>query len=289
MSVGEALRRPELRDGALWGAAAAAPVALAALAATIGGHRPRRWPVAGLVVVAGSTAAFARQGEALAVPLLAGVILLGLAGLVPLHWRVPALAPGALLLASEIPSSLPTWAGGLVAAGCVVAGAFGPLVDSRHHPGVGPALLAGAALGAWACVPDVEQAGVVAGAAGAIALVALVVPMSLGASGTAAASGLLLWAAASGAIGRPASLIGAAASLGLLVVGVVGLPRAPTLRAGAAIVAGQAALIAVTSRVAGLRPSGTMAAGIASGALLLASVTAALLVSRTRGQPTARS
>lgn len=276
MSVAEALRRPELRDGLLWGVAAGAPVVVAGAAAALGGRRPRGWPVAGAVVVVASAAALAGLGRTPEPGLLAGVILLGLAGLLPLPWRIPGLVPGAVVVASQIPPFLPAWARPLVAVGCVVAGACAPLVDSRHRPGVGPALLAGAAIGAWACVPDVEQAGVVAGAAAAVAVLALVLPMRLGPGG-AAAAGLLLWAAASGAVARPASLIGAAASLGLLVVGVAALPRSPTLRAGAAIVAGQAVLLAVTSRIAGLQSSALLASEIAAGALLITASGAALL------------
>lgn len=281
MSVGEALGRPELRDGLLWGAAAGGGVLAAATAALVARRRPQGWPIAGLVMVAAPTAALDRRGDRPGLWLLIGVVLLGLAGLLPLPWRVPALVPGALAVAAAIPTALPAWAVALVAVAAVVAGTAGPVVDRRHRPGVGPALLAGTAIGAWACVPDVEQVGVVAGAAVAVAVLALLVPLRLGAAGAAAAAGLVLWAAAAGAPGRPAALVGATAGLGVLVIGVVALPHRPTMRAGLTAAAGQALLLTVTSRIAGLRPTPLPALGIAAGALLIA-LAAAVLLARVR-------
>lgn len=288
MSIGEALRRPELRQGFAWGAAIGVPVVVGGVVARMTRWRALGWPLAGVVVVAASGVGLLRSDAESGLPLAlpAGLLLLGLGGIGPLPWRVAALATGATALASATPEELPAWAVVVVFLAAASAGATAPLVDGRHRPGVGPALLAGTALGSWACVPDVEQAGVVAGAAVATAALSLLVPLRLGRAGAPAATGLVLWAAAGGAVGRPVALVGATAGLGLLVAGVVCLPDYPTVRVGVLTVVGQAVLVAMTSRVAGLQSSLAPAMLIAAGTVLcvVAGVSALGLPGRSRGE-----
>jgi hypothetical protein len=157
----------------------------------------------------------------------------------------------------------------------------------------GPALLALSALGAYYAVPDTEQVAAVAGAA--VALGALGWPVRvgrLGASGAAAAVALVVWAAATGAVGRPPSFIGAAACLGLLVGIPLGAALARHSERGAAWAARPvAALLVVHAGVVVLASRWAGASRDVGPALAAATVTVVAAVAggaAVRARPTRR-
>jgi hypothetical protein len=84
-----------------------------------------------------------------------------------------------------------------------------------------------AAAGIYAAVPDTEHVLVVVGILVPFAALAWPWPVArLGAGGAAGTVALIVWAAAYGARGRPPSVLGAIACLGLLLALAVG-PRIP--------------------------------------------------------------
>jgi hypothetical protein len=160
--------------------------------------------------------------------------------------------------------------------------------------------LAVTAAGIWATVPDVEAALVLLGAALPMALLGWPLflarraptrpPPAFGVAGSLAVAGVLVWAVASGGTGRPGSLVGGLACLGLLAVEPVArgldprrrspldaLERRPGL-AWAALAA-QLALVAVAARVVGRPERATTALGLAVVELGLA-VAAGVAVAR---------
>jgi hypothetical protein len=110
----------------------------------------------------------------------------------------------------------------------VAAGAVGlALADFdrrwRRH-GLVPPLLAVAAAGAWAAVPDVETALVVLGVTVPMTLLGWPSPLvrsgqppSLGVAGALGVAALFAWMVAAGAAGRPGAAVGGLACLGVLV------------------------------------------------------------------------
>ena len=273
------MSRPELRQGALEGAAAVGLIVSVASAWRIAGRSIVSWPVGGVLGVVAALLALHR-GVGVPWMVVAGLGLLVLGGLAPMPWRLLALTPGALALAAQVPATLPVWARPLTAGAVLAVAAAGPELDTDHRPGVGPTLMAGAALGAWACVPDVEWAAAVAAAFAVVAAGSFWPPLRLGQALVGPGAGLVLWAAAEGARGRPAALVGAVAGLGLFVV--VPLRRSLTGSSrrshgwGRAVVilAGQMAYVALTSRVAGLQTDPWAAAGLATAFLVAAAVLA---------------
>jgi hypothetical protein len=133
------------------------------------------------------------------------------------------------------PPALP-WPAMAVAA--ALAGAL--LADfDRRWPGLAPPLLAVSAAGVYACVPDVEAALVVLGVALPMTLLGwpwppgrprrpggagdagsatAARPPSLSLPGALAVAGLLVWTVATGGAGRPGSVVGGLACLGLPAV-----------------------------------------------------------------------
>jgi hypothetical protein len=93
----------------------------------------------------------------------------------------------------------------------------------RERRSLAPLLFVITIVGVYATVPDTEQIIALCGAS--LALIAYTVPTpigSLGPEGVGAGMGLLMWAAAFDARGRPAALIGAVGCLGLLVAEPIG-------------------------------------------------------------------
>jgi len=167
----------------------------------------------------------------------------------------------------------------LAVASMVVAG--GPLVGEAGErwpgaglPFVGIAISTG---GIWACVPDTEAARAALGAALAGAFIAF--PMGrlrVGRAGGVLVCASLAWVVGVGAHGRPASAMGAAACLGLLVAAPLGVIIARAWGASArslsipAAVIGHLAVVGVASRWAGLLHSSRRAAVIAAADLVIA-------------------
>jgi hypothetical protein len=148
----------------------------------------------------------------------------------------------------------------------------------RWEPGIYAVVSIG---GVWATVPDTEMPLLVAGAAVPGLALSVLWPEDTAASG-ATLVGMLLWAAAEGARGRPAAFVAAVGCLGLLLVAPLAdwartrvgshitllAPRATAaLRLGAHL-----AVVAVCARVAGPFSSRTETATVTALALAGATV-----------------
>ncbi|MBI2709663.1 MAG: M1 family metallopeptidase, partial [Actinobacteria bacterium] len=211
-----------------------------------------------------------------------------------------ALSAGALVgFGSAVPG--PRWAPVALAAAAGLGGPAAVYTDRRWRAdATGPTLLAIAAVGALVAVPDTEQVAVVAGAAVATAALGWPVRrMSLG-PGAAAAVAVLAWATVVGGRGRPASILGAMAALGLLAAGPAAHaltrrwahpPRteSPDRPRAAAAVVGQLAVAGVAARVAGLSSDVATAATIASACLVGALGLGVVLAVRRPSRPPVRS
>jgi hypothetical protein len=258
-------------------------------------------PIAGVLL---ATATLLALTVTRSVPLTiwGGIVLLGAAGLLASlapspGWRVILTAiaaiPGALFLGyiSELPGR--DWAPWLVVLGIVAAGPLVADFDVHHRQRAwGPPLLAISILGLLVTVPDTEEALVLAGVALPLAVLGSPVRLaSLGRAGALMAVGIFLLVTTLGGVGRESSMVGAAASLGLLVAEPLArLLRGPVSRLdrlyalgrswrGAMVVGGvQLALVLVTSRVAGLQDDLALAIFIAAFALVTATALSAIPV-----------
>jgi hypothetical protein len=116
---------------------------------------------------------------------------------------------------------------GSIAAG----GALAASTDTRwRRDAAAPVLAAVSAAGIYAAVPDTEHALAIAGVLVPFALLSWPVPLvRLGAGGAAGTVALVLWAAAYGSRGRPASFLGTIACLGLLAALAIGPRLAPSV------------------------------------------------------------
>jgi hypothetical protein len=166
-----------------------------------------------------------------------------------------AVVPGAWVVAAHGAIPGEPWVRVLVFATIVAGSALVADLDRRTaRLGVGPVLLAVSVGGVYATVPDTEQALVLLGVAGPVALLGWPLRRAgLGRAGSAAAVSVLAWTAAVGGVGRPSSIVGAVACLGLFVVGP--LIRRPDRFRAPTMVAAHAVLVLISARVAGLRPT----------------------------------
>ena len=182
-----------------------------------------------------------------------------------------------------------TWIRVLVVAAAWLGSLLAAEYERRWGPeSLGPALLALAAVGAYFCVPDTEEAAVLLAAALVVALIGWPLRiMALGRSGAAASVAVFAWIVAVGGAARPASIIGAMTCVALLVAAPVGrrvlgsrrslVVPSRTLRAVAILVA-QGTLMVFASRVIGLRVDASLAAILATATMAVAVVTGALLM-----------
>ena len=184
------------RDGrALSGGIALTVAALLAIS------RERAVPVEVLVAVAGIGAAGAGLGSR---PrwLLRGALA----------------APFATLLAVD--SSPTAWTRVAVGLAATLVALSAADLDRRLGWGMlTPVLYAMSVAGVFVAVPDTEEAAALLGAALPLAVLAWRVPWArLGSAGAASATALLIWTTAVGGRGRPPSIVGGLACLGLLAV-----------------------------------------------------------------------
>lgn len=224
------LEAPELHAGLVAGVVVlvVGALLLSELAAR-GAPRPGIFGPALVVATVGALAGSGRLDGAGPVPtrVVVALVLLWIAGEIGAR---TSLAIGAVLavaggLALVAPADEPsTWVTALLVLGPALAGTAVAEFDRRAaHPGLGPQLLAVSILGLYACVPDTELVLALLGAA--IPLLLLTWPRvltRLGPGGSYAAIGLFLWIATVGGAGRPGSIVGAVAALGLLVAEPVG-------------------------------------------------------------------
>lgn len=260
--------------------------------------RHRRLPAGGLLFATAGLLALEQHLDLRdEVPI--GVGLLALAGLTgdvfhtPLALRALLSLPGAWLLGFGTEVAIVDWVPYAVTATIVVGGTAASDLDRRwRDPSVACGLLAITVIGVYLTVPDTEAPLSLLVPAVLLALVAWPAGrLRMGSGGSYAAVGLLAWATAFGGIGRVGSIVGGLASLGLLLVEpaarVIARFRGPLLPRpgfGAVVVVGtaQAALVLVTSRVAGFRRDGADAALLAGVALVGATIVAVLAARRAR-------
>lgn len=206
-------------------------------------------------------------------------------------WALALVAGG--VAAERVAGDPVVWAAATLAAAALVR-ALPAFVRSSGYGGLTPALVLMTAGGAYACVPDTEQARVLVAAALPLALLSRPGPLraSTGvrgggiagvaaASGSAALAGLLAWVIATGGMGRPGAVAGAFAAAGVLalvpaVAAVRGETRldalAPTWPAGLALVVAQGAFALLVSRTAGLQDGLGAGLGVAAPLLVLAAL-----------------
>jgi hypothetical protein len=210
---------------------------------------------------------------------VAGLVALWLAGMIagwtPAPWLVgPILAiPGAWMLADSNQGLDETWVVALIAAGTVVIGATTANFDRRtSRLALGPLLLFATVGGIYLTVPDTEIMRCVVGVS--LPLVLLAWPFAaacLGAGGSYAAVGLLLWIAPIEGIGRAGSVVGALGAFALLAGEPIGhaifravesrtsRPRFQPRYPRALVVGAQVVLVLYASRVAGAATHSTPA------------------------------
>lgn len=246
-------------------------------------------PLAGLAAAVATVIGLRISTEVPEVPgeLVAGLAALGLASLAPklpgpaLAYRLVAVTPGAVLVAAAADLDL-AWAVPFTVAATVLGAILVTEFDRLHaRTGLAPVLLGMTALGVYGCVPDTEEASVLVGAALPVALLGWPKPLaSLGAAGAHMAVGLVVWTAVFDGRGRSGAIVGATACLGIMMLEPLldGARRRAPLAAGRwcrrsfALAGTHLALVAVCSRVAGIRSSPVTAAVIAALAFVAAAV-----------------
>lgn len=262
-----------------------------------GARRRVAVPLAGVAIVAASLVALDRAGLVeLRSRLGAGLALLVVGPfLAPLVlWRpraawllaTAAAVPGAVVVADVAAAESDLgWVRALVFTATVAGGALVAAFDhGQRRAALGPTLLAGTVLGMYATLPDTEQITVVVGAALPLAFLGWPFVLGVLGPGAYATVGLLAWVATVGGHGRPGSIVGALAGLGLLLVepvvrpwwrGRAASPPRPVHSVG--LIALQAGVVTVTSRIAGLETAAGTAAAISGLVLLAAGCTLAVL------------
>lgn len=292
-------------------------VAIVVAIAVVARRRAQRTPlpVAGLVLVATALVALDHvSGSLVSRRLLIGLTLLAVgpvlaSTLLPAaRFRAALVAltavPGALVVADAAAlTNQASWIRPALVVTTVIGGALAADTDGvSAEAGLGPVLLAGAAVAMFTTLPDTEQAGAIAGAAVWIALLGFPVAWASLGPGVFCAVGLLGWEAAVGGVGRAGSVVGALACFGLLLVepvvrlawrGRARLPRHPVQGRTVAVIVVQAVTVVLLARVAGFRDSAASAAVIALVVLVgaagaLACITAPATTS-DRNDPEARA
>lgn len=272
----------------------------------------RRWhpatravPVAALAAVAATLVALDRTGPSVlsTAALVRGMVVVTLlpatgatiTGLLGYERWTPAVAlaaavPGAVILGGAAgPNDTLWWIPAFLVGTTLIGGTL--LVDydtANTGSGLAPILLAMTALGAWTTVPDTEQILVVAGVFLPIALLGLPITRITEGAGAYGVVGLITWVATVGGRGRPGSVIGAVACLGILLAepiarrvwrGRAVIPRHAATARGLGALVVHAVVVLLAARVAGfVRPADT-ALGL-SAVVLLLGVAAMVLVLR---------
>lgn len=224
---------------------------------------------------------------------VAGVALVARASAQP-GWRTGPVgatavaAPFAALLAFD--ASPIGWVRGLVTASVAVGAVAAARTDAGwSSTGLTPVLYAMAAAGVFAAVPDTEEATPLLAASAVGALAGWPLGRArLGAGGAGAATALLIWVAAVDGRGRTPAIVGALASLGLLVTLAIGRwfvasgtgRPAHTFTRPVPVLACQVAIIYLASRVAGVSHDLAFAAWVGSAATVLALTTSVAMARR---------
>jgi hypothetical protein len=244
------------------------PTAAAALVAIA----PSRAPTAGVIIgLAGVTTTVAL-----------GASMQPRSGARPVVLVMIVVALFAWLLAVDASSI--AWVRALVVAGVAVGAVAASRTDASWGPtGLTPVLYAITAFGVFAAVPDTEEATRLLGASALGALCSWPLGRTrLGPAGAAAATALMVWVSAVGGRGRPPSIVGAVACLGLLATLPAGrwladrwMVRSRCARGYAVplpvlVLAAHTTVVAVASRVAGISSELRVAVPTAAGTTIAA-------------------
>jgi len=276
----ELLTSPEFLRALIFGAIAAAMVGAVA-------HRrpPDRMGLVGIgLTVSFIAVSIATQAST---PQLGGVVLVGLIAVgvvgtiqMPLAMRMAAAIPGAWLIAWSI-DGLELTARLLILVAIAAGGALVADTDHQYRTtSVGPLLIIISVVGIFFAVPDTESALLLLGVSLPFLLTAWPKPIaSLGSPGAMMMTALLMWVAATGSAGRLAVVVGATATLGILVAEPVVRRVVPgpvrTMGGDAVMVAAaQLVVVFVASRLAASARSTLMAVSLASLTLSLAAASA---------------
>jgi hypothetical protein len=217
----------------------------------------------------------------------------------PLAGLALAAATAAGLAVTGVPTDAALGWPALAAVAAAVAVALAAFDRRWRDLGLVPALLAVTAAGIWACVPDVEGALVLLGAALSLTLLGWPSPLAarrpglagFGVAGSAAVAAVLVWVVATGGAGRPGSVVGGLACLGLLLVEPAVRLLDPRRRSPLdpvegrpglawAALAAQLVLVGFASRVAGRPEQAAAALALAALGLGLALAAGAVLARR---------
>jgi hypothetical protein len=205
------------------GVVASGAVAAYALLVAPSARRSRQpVPVLGAAVVAGALLTLAVRRD-IPTTLLIAVTGIGLICAVP-----PSRLPAWLAAAAAVPlaavavsdlEALPIWLDvALVVAASAGAVAAANTDELWRATAITPAMFAATAVAVLLAVPDTEEAAVLAGVALPCALLGWPLGLAaLGRAGTGAATVLVVWTAGTGGRAEPASVVGAVATLALLV------------------------------------------------------------------------
>lgn len=166
-----------------------------------------------------------------------------------------------LVVAGIDRSLMPVLVGGAVVAVVAITD-----LDARR-PGLYPLLMAITVAGTWATLPDTEEATALLGAALLVVVVSAVVPLRSERLGTVLAAAAVVATIGLGGAGRDGAIVGA--TIALLSLASAPLVRRWTMRRPptAAIIATHAGVVAIATRVGGLRADAASSAAIGLAAL----------------------
>jgi ABC-type iron transport system FetAB permease component len=142
----------------------------------------------------------------------------------PLVVTAVAIAPGAVYLAAVTPLAGSSTSRAVLAIATIVIGVAMRDFDAMRGPVGAPWLLfAISAVGVYLAVPDTELARVMLGVALPFALLSVPKPMfPLGPAGSPALAGVFAWVVVVGGRGRPGSVVGGLATIGVFVAEPLG-------------------------------------------------------------------
>ena len=272
---------PGFRDGFLFGLVLAIGVLAVGAVYSLFRHRSKvplgltgpAWVFASLVTLGG----WLGYSGADVIPrqLVWGLVVLFVAGELAERTPNPKIIgiflgfPGAILVgyARDLPG--PSWSRWLVIGVAAIGGPLAADLDRRSaRLGLAPVLWLLAVAGLYWTVPDTERVRPLIGAAVPLGFTGWPLRLSrMGAGGIGAAVALFAWVAAIEGRGRPGSIVGAVASLGLFLVEPIGRVLAKgrvaalsrSLRLGVfewCVVGSQLLMVGYASRVAGFAETG---------------------------------
>jgi hypothetical protein len=189
--------------------------------------------------------------------------------------RAAAVAPSAVVLVTLAAPGTPGWSRGLVFVAVLVASPTSEIVDHRL-PSLAFAFIALSSLGVYATVPDTEQARSLVGALLPVALAAVASHRLSESVGPSVSVAFVAWGSLVGGVGRPGSVVGAIGCLGVLALGPLAR-LSPPIR----LIVVHLAVVALASRVVGLRQSAWAALAIAVPTMVVAAL---VLLAGQRGR-----